>query len=914
MDGVNSGVRAQPDLGDHGDTVPGRLFTWVDVDEHLAFLAAVGRWPDWLFEADAWWDQLVLTITPETTEDNVRGWLDRALGRGSVRGAEGELVLALDRPSGLGTEGIPVTLHRAEGRVEKRRVPRLTERRTTAELAMSLARPLADGFPGDVQMIAFHSFKGGVGRTVHAVALADHLARLGQRVLLIDADLEAPGITWMHQAQGGTCDIAYEDVLALLHGTTGGDLSSVVDIVRGYLAGQYVVGGTGQGKLAILPATRRSRLGPPRIEPVDLLTPDRSKYFLTESLAEVAAAADFDVVIVDLRAGASELSAPVLLDPRVQRVFVTTLSSQSLDGTVRMIRQLGAKAPALLGRDPAPAAVVTQYRMDVHDADAEAAREVLVQALDDVLGVTEGDEHELEFSLDSQAVTVALVSPFRDELIALPRSWDDVVDVVRRCGLGDRVAELAPQPLLEAVGNEADVPTSVEERRSALRERAASLVFAERTGLDGALGFLSTEPLQRLIGDHRSSLPVTVVVGAKGAGKTFTFARMCAAGSWSDFARRARMQVLDDALVVPVLDPANLDQQPTGDGRTGPQDLRDRAAGGRGATRSQILKVLNDALRSGDDSTDSYVWLNVWLRCMAIAGGSEVAPDAGFDAERELLALGAQRKLLFVFDGLEDFLQELEGEAKRVALRTLLVEVPDWLRSLRGRPLGVVVFVRRDLATWAIRQNLGQFLDRYEAYALRWDAQEALRLALWVAVTARAVAKPDRELMELSYEDIAQALRPVWGAKLGSDSSHEAWSERWVPAALADFNDQVQARDVVRFLRQAADLSAGDEQTDRLLVAIAMRDALAMCSSEKVKEIGQENKQLGELLRGLERYAPEVLMPFSAEDVGLDAPGIAALVEAGALARDSDGRYRLPEIYRHALGFRTQGRARVVRR
>ncbi|WP_416976343.1 ParA family protein [Streptomyces sp. T028] len=887
----------------------------MDVDEHLAYLAAAGHWPEWLLEADAWWDQLVLSIRPETSEDVVRGWLDRAFGRGSVRGGEGELVLALDRPSGLGTEGIPVTLDVAEGRTVKRRVPRLAERRTTAELALSLARPLMDGFAGGVQLIAFHSFKGGVGRTVHAVALADHLARVGHRVLLIDADLEAPGITWMHQAQGGTCDIGYEDVLALLHGTTGGDLSPVADIVRGYLAGQYVVGGTSQGRLAILPATRRSRLGPPRIEPVDLLTPDRSSYFLTESLAEVASAADFDVVIVDLRAGASELSAPILLDPRVQRVFVTTLSSQSLDGTVRMIRQLGAKAPSLLGRDPAPAAVVTQYRMDIHDADAETARGVLTEALDDALGVTEGDEHEPAFSLDSQAVTVALASPFRDELIALPRSWDDVVEVVRRCGLGDRVVELAPQlPSAEAVGSEADAPASVEERRSALRDRAASLVFAERTGLDGALGFLSTEPLQRLIGDHRSSLPVTVVVGAKGAGKTFTFARMCAAGSWSDFARKAGMQVMDDALVVPVLDPANLDQQPTGDGRTGPQDLRDRAAEGQGATRSQILKVLNDALRAGEDSTDSYVWLNVWLRCMAIAGGREAAPDNGFDADRELLELGRQRKLLFVFDGLEDFLQELEGEAKRVALRTLLVEVPDWLRSLRGRPLGVVVFVRRDLATWAIRQNLGQFLDRYEAYALKWDAQEALRLALWVAVTARAVAEPDRDLMELSYEDIAHALRPVWGAKLGSDSSHEAWSERWVPAALADLNDQVQARDVVRFLRQAADLSAGDEQTDRLLVPIAMRNALAMCSSEKVKEIGQENKRLGELLRGLERYAPEVLIPFSAEDVGLDAPGIAALVEAGALARDSDGRYRLPEIYRHALGFRTQGRARVVRR
>ncbi|MFI7345053.1 KGGVGR-motif variant AAA ATPase [Streptomyces sp. NPDC049936] len=887
----------------------------MDVDEHLAHLAASGLWPSWLSEADAWWDQLLLAVEPDTSVDDVRKWLDRAFGAGSVTGAPEEPVLALDRPGGLGTEGIPVVLEKAQDKTADRRVPRLAERRTTAELALALSRPQSDTFAGDVQVIAFHSFKGGVGRTVHAVALADQLSRTGSRVLLIDGDLEAPGITWMHQAQGGTCDIAYEDVLALLHGTTGGDVTSVAGIVEEYLAGQFVLGGTGEGRLAVLPATRRPRLGPPHIEPLDLLTADRSSYFLTESLAEVAHASGFDVVIVDLRAGASELSAPVLLDPRVQRVFVTTLSSQSLDGTVRMIHQLGAKAPTLLGGDPAPAAIVTQYRMDVHDAEAEAAVATLERALNDMLGVTEGEEDESELVVDTRAVTEALLSPFRDELLALPRSWDEVIDVVRRCGLGEKVADLAPRPqpgqTLDAV---AEGPDSVEDRRAALHGRAAALVFAERTGLDGALGFLSTEPIRRLIGDHRSSLPVTVVVGAKGAGKTFTFARMCAAGSWSSFASKANTHVLDDALVVPVLDPANLDQQPAGDGRTGPQDLRDRAAKGQGATRAQILRILNEALRSGDASSDSYVWLNVWLRCMAVAGGSEASMHDDFDAERELLRLGRDQKLLFVFDGLEDFLQELEGDAKRVALRTLLVEVPDWLRSLRDRPLGVVVFVRRDLASWAIRQNLGQFLDRYEAYALRWDAQEALRLALWVAVTARAVPDPGRELMELSYEDIAQALRPLWGAKLGSDASHEAWSERWVPAALADFNDQVQARDVVRFLREAAELSAGDEQTDRLLVPTAMRNALAQCSSEKVREISQENKRLGDLLLGLGQYAPEVLMPFSAEDVGLEANDLAVLREAGALARDTDGRYRLPEIFRHALGFRTQGRARVVRR
>ena len=35
---------------------PEHIYTWVDVDAHLAALAADGQWPDWLHECDAFWD------------------------------------------------------------------------------------------------------------------------------------------------------------------------------------------------------------------------------------------------------------------------------------------------------------------------------------------------------------------------------------------------------------------------------------------------------------------------------------------------------------------------------------------------------------------------------------------------------------------------------------------------------------------------------------------------------------------------------------------------------------------------------------------------------------------------------------------------------------------------------------------
>src|ERR1035438_33770 len=44
------------------------------------------------------------------------------------------------------------------------------------------------------QIITFYSFKGGTGRTMAVANIACLLAASGQRVLIIDWDLEAPGL------------------------------------------------------------------------------------------------------------------------------------------------------------------------------------------------------------------------------------------------------------------------------------------------------------------------------------------------------------------------------------------------------------------------------------------------------------------------------------------------------------------------------------------------------------------------------------------------------------------------------------------------------------------------------------------------------------------------------------------------
>lgn len=898
-------------------SAPEHLFTWVDIDEHLALLASAGAWPDWLRAADGWWDGLELVVAPDTSEQAVQQWLDAVFGAGSTEQENGGLALRLDDPRTSKFTGTPVILTPASGDPGARhRVPLLREKHITSELANALDRPGNERFDNDVQIVAFHSFKGGVGRTVHAVAMADAVARRGGKVLLIDADLEAPGITWMHREQGGQLDFCYEDFLALLQGDELGGHTAAVDIAAAYLPNQEVGRYPDGSWITVVPTTRRPMLGPPRIEPADLLTPNRPPYFLTEALAALASRLGADTVVVDLRAGASELSSPVLLDPRVQRVFVTTLSHQSLAGTERMVRQLGHRAPTLQGVDPASAVVITQYRQDSHAVEAERAREQLGGALSSALKTTDADRDTAGAAeVDTDVLSEPLFSLFREELLALPSSWDAVLRVLSNCKVADALEPIVPNFAPPSSSSENDQVTETDYGllRRKLAETAKSLIYAEKVGLSSASSFLVTDPLRRLLGDHRTEPPLALVVGAKGAGKTFLYAKACAARTWAQFAAQSQISGVQlEAPVVPVLESANLEYHDD----LSPQRLRDEFADRHGiAAPEKRLGVEHIRLKLERgfrdlDSQDVEGWRTLWLSCLAAAAG--VLTEQTEDVERALTDLGKHAQAVFVVDGLEDLLQSLEGENKRTALRVLLIDVLGWLRSMRGRPLGLVVFVRQDLVTWAVRQNSGQLLGRYEPYALRWDKVEALRLALWVADWADAMPGAVPEAAELPYDDLVEKLTQLWGWKMGTEKSKEARSHLWVPAALGDFNGQVQARDVVVFLAQAAQLSVPQKTwVDRVLVPSAMRKALSECSSNKIEAIQQENRDVGTLLARLQQV-PSVTVPFDLEAVRLTAGEADFLVESGVFARGADGRYWVPEIYRHGLGFNSERRARVL--
>lgn len=545
-------------MTEHRTGPPDHLYTWVDLDEYFSALAVSGRWPDWLIEVNAFWDGVELTVRSQAGADVVWNWLEETLGPLTVDPEHGLVLLEAAGGESGGTsdaECLPVEIRPCDEPPAIVLPPRWVQRRVVRQLGETLAPPEPGGFPGGVEVCAFHSFKGGTGRTLHCTALARALStgRGHDKVLLVDADFEAPGITWMLAAGGQRIDFSLKDFLALLHGSPDGRGDTAISFGQRYLANQERDG------VFVMPAVRDlGAAGPLRIEPKDLATTGRSRYYLTEALAHLAHLLGARTVLVDLRAGSSELSAPVLLDPRVHRVFVTTVSEQSVRGTAQLIRAVGRLAPSRSDEDPACSVLLTQFQEKDHAAWLTEVSEELLAALATTApavsdlsdGVSEASVESIP--ADQDAESRIFMSPFDPRLLALPASWADVVRVIRSTEVMSSIAPLA-ETLAPVPGRTTGLPAQdVSVSRGKLRDVASGMVFAE--GAEDDEGLLVTEALANLLTAHRTETPVEVLVGAKGSGKTFTYLRLCRAGTWARFAEDAGVgDVTVDQPVVPVL-------------------------------------------------------------------------------------------------------------------------------------------------------------------------------------------------------------------------------------------------------------------------------------------------------------------------------------------------------------------------
>jgi cellulose biosynthesis protein BcsQ len=150
-------------------------------------------------------------------------------------------------------------------------------------------------------IVTFYSYKGGVGRTMALVNAGIDLARRGRKVLIVDFDLEAPGISTYK------CFGKLDDFPGIVE-----YVSAFRDTGNAPIAADYIAECTvGNSSIWIMPAGRRNADYSDRLASIDwqLLYTVQSGYLMFEDLKQQwqAVPGPFDYVLIDSRTGHTDV-------------------------------------------------------------------------------------------------------------------------------------------------------------------------------------------------------------------------------------------------------------------------------------------------------------------------------------------------------------------------------------------------------------------------------------------------------------------------------------------------------------------------------------------------------------------------------------------------------------------------------
>lgn len=303
------------------------LYTWKDVERKL--LLERDKWLDVIVDVEIYTDEAVIHLKQKEMEETASKILKDMLGKTYDSGRQ-RILLDLEG------ESLSVVFMIDEG-VERESVTIPLFRNVLYQNTAYYSELIEKDLPG-VPVIAFNSYKGGVGRTLSLLAFVKAWSELKdlknpQKLLIVDADIEAPGITWLTMGQ----EEAAFSFLDLLEVTQVKDnVDEILELVSRRVSELTIKIETEKGIVEhiALPTYRYvEQLLDMYSSPESLALSYNKKYILAEVLSKLGEKVDAELVLIDLRAGLSEFSAPVLFDPRVKKYLVTSTSYQSIKGT-----------------------------------------------------------------------------------------------------------------------------------------------------------------------------------------------------------------------------------------------------------------------------------------------------------------------------------------------------------------------------------------------------------------------------------------------------------------------------------------------------------------------------------------------------------------------------------------------------
>jgi cellulose biosynthesis protein BcsQ len=278
-------------------------------------------------------------------------------------------------------------------------------------------------------ILVFYSFKGGVGRTTALATFAVQRARTGERVAVIDADLDAPGIgsllsadTDGTTARWGAADYLLEKNLQEI------DFRDYYHVCRRERV-------TGPGEIMVIPAGRIDSTYPWKLARLDLepyLDKTRKNLFY-QLLEDVRKYLKPDWILIDLRAGLAVPAGILVGGAAHLNVLFGVSSEQSWHGLRLIIERLGAqKLQAGLPQDDLllVQAMVPRNTDLARNAEEKFSQRALDEFSDYYYANSPSEEFWAIEDIESSEAPHIPVPIYYDEQLTNFRQIDDIIDVL----------------------------------------------------------------------------------------------------------------------------------------------------------------------------------------------------------------------------------------------------------------------------------------------------------------------------------------------------------------------------------------------------------------------------------------------------------------------------------------------------
>jgi cellulose biosynthesis protein BcsQ len=279
--------------------------------------------------------------------------------------------------------------------------------------------------------IVFSTLKGGVGRSTALVVTAMDLARRNRNVLVIDLDLEAPGLGDLLLEGERNPDLGVVDFLV------ENGLGGVEDnAIASFVGSSELTTGVG-GRVDVVPALgRKSLSNPENILPklsramIEDITNTGDTISVAQQISDmiyrITDREEYDVVLIDSRAGLAELAAPAVIGLGATVLLFGTAQKQTIEGYRALFAALRllAQRDRALGEDAdwrimlRPVYAKASFNQNVGKRFRDEMYELYSEYIYDAESTSEDDIELLHFLRDDiEAPHWPLIIPFNQNFI-----------------------------------------------------------------------------------------------------------------------------------------------------------------------------------------------------------------------------------------------------------------------------------------------------------------------------------------------------------------------------------------------------------------------------------------------------------------------------------------------------------------